>query len=122
VVEQENTINYGIGSQTNFGIATNQEFETTPSSTDEYVNAKLDEINECFVETYSGQLANIVQTIKTLTETKNKTTDASEKKKYEKAISKLTEIKNLFIKKYGFLLGNSSTSTGMTPVAMIPKK
>jgi hypothetical protein len=56
-------------------------------------------------------LANINQTIKTLTETKIKSTDISMQKKYAEAIRKLIEIRELFVKKYSFLFGNTYGSS-----------
>ena len=74
------------------------------TSNDEYVNEKLNEINECFLNTYNSHLKNIDDTIRKFRDTMNKSNDEKTKKKYEKAIKKLEEIKRLFIKKYKFIL------------------
>jgi len=74
------------------------------TSIDEYVNDKLDEINWCFISTYNGHLININNTIKQFNVTKEKINDQKTRDKYVIAIKKLEEIKNIFIKRYKFIL------------------
>lgn len=69
-------------------------------SNDSYVNEKLQEIDDCFKESYISQLKNINDSIDKLIIEKDKQTDEKIKTKYDKAITKLEEIKKLFILKY----------------------
>ncbi|MFK7779690.1 MAG: hypothetical protein QM490_00955 [Candidatus Gracilibacteria bacterium] len=74
------------------------------TSDDEYVNEKLDEINDCFKSTYTSQLENIEKTITLFENNRDKLRDENDKSKYQKAIIKLEEIKKLFIERYKFVL------------------
>jgi len=74
------------------------------TSTDSYVNEKLQEINTCFVDSYNSQLANINNSIDKLIIEKDKQTEGKAKIKYSKAITKLEEIKRLFILKYSSII------------------
>ena len=69
-------------------------------SNDEYVNDKLDEINQCFLNTYNNHLKNIDDTIRKFNDTMNKSSNKKTKQKYAKAIKKLEEIKRIFILRY----------------------
>jgi hypothetical protein len=70
------------------------------TSTDPYVNEKLQEINDCFLNNYNSHLENLDNSINKLKSDMAKVTDDKSKKKYENAIKKLEEIKSLFIKRY----------------------
>lgn len=74
------------------------------TSTDPYVNEKLQEINSCFVDNYNSQLANINNSIDKLIIEKDKQIDEKTKAKYNRAIAKLEEIKRLFILKYSSII------------------
>lgn len=84
------------------GISNNVSSWTTNNytSTDSYVNEKLQEIDDCFRESYNSQLKNINDSIDKLISEKDKQIDEKAKARYEKAIGKLEEIKSLFIAKY----------------------
>lgn len=69
-------------------------------SKDEYVNEKLKEINNCFVDSFSWQLANINSAIDKLNIEKEKQESDLLSAKYDKAIKKMEEIKKLFIARY----------------------
>lgn len=84
-------------------IPANQEDTTDYFSNDEYVNEKLDEINDCFLESYNGHLTNINTSIEKLEQKKSQSTEQSEKDKYGKAILKLEEIRSLYIKRYAMI-------------------
>jgi len=74
------------------------------TSSDEYVNTKLWEINQCFLDSYNWHLENINKTIESFIDSKEKTNDRNSKNKYQEAIIKLQEIKSLFMINYGFIL------------------
>lgn len=74
------------------------------SSNDEYVNEKLTEINDCFKNTYASHLSNIEKTIETFENNRDKSKDEKTKQKYQKAIDKLEEIKELFLERYKHIL------------------
>ncbi len=70
------------------------------TSTDSYVNEKLKEINDCFLNNYNSHLENLDNSINKLKSDMAKVNDDKSKKKYENAIKKLEEIKSMFIKRY----------------------
>ncbi len=84
-------------------ISPKDEKDKKNTSTDEYVNKKLQEINDCFINTYNSHLENIDKTIKRFEDIRNSSRDEKIKRKYQKAIDKLNEIKTLFITRYSFL-------------------
>lgn len=71
-------------------------------SQDEYVNEKLEEINNNFIEFYNEHLKNIDSAINKLKIEKEKV-EKAQQNTYNKALEKLEEIKALFIKRYEFL-------------------
>ena len=77
---------------------------TIPTSTDEYVNEKLSEIQSCFAESYSEHLTNINNAIDKLIAEKDKQTDDKAKAKYDRAIAKMEEIKKIFMARYASIL------------------
>ncbi len=74
------------------------------SSDDEYINSKLDEINDCFIKSYENHLKTINDAINKFKTTKDNSSNEKTKNKYQKAIDKLNEIKRLFINRYNFIL------------------
>lgn len=78
------------------------------TSKDEYVNEKLSEINNCFVDNYNYHLANLNSTIEKLKLEKDKQTSVNDIRKYQLAIEKLEEIKKLFIIRYGSIINLSN--------------
>ncbi len=111
LVNQSKTWDYGIAPSGNFGISNNLDFSVASGSKDEYVNAKLNEINECFLDTYSWHLNTIISAWQKLLQQKSAAKTPLEIKKYEKALSKINEIKVLFEKRYKFLFNYSNKKT-----------
>jgi len=61
-------------------------------------------MNDCFKSTYINQLENIEDTITDFEQTRDRSSNQNTKDKYQKAIDKLEEIKELFIKRYKNIL------------------
>ncbi len=78
--------------------------EEKTTSSDEYVNEKLQEINDCFINTYNSHLDNLNKTIKNFEKTRDSSKNEKTKAKYQKAINKLNEIKRLFEVRYSYLM------------------
>jgi hypothetical protein len=114
IVNQSNTWNFGISTNLDFGISANLDFAVASGSKDEYVNAKLNEINDCFLNIYSWHLNTIISAWQKLLQQKNTAKSPLEIKKYEKALSKINEIKVLFEKRYKFLFTYTSKKTSPT--------
>jgi hypothetical protein len=69
-------------------------------SQDEYVNEKLSEIHECFKIAYEKHLDSIEKTIFNFTKTRDSSDNTKIKAKYQRAIDKLNEIKELYVNRY----------------------
>ena len=67
-------------------------------------------MNGCFLDSYNSHLATLDAALKKLnTDMKNQTTDAA-KRKYERAIVKVTEMRELFIRRYEMILELSGSA------------
>lgn len=114
MVNQSKTWEYGMVLSWDFGISSNLDFAVASGSKDEYVNAKLNEINDCFLDIYSWHLNTIISAWQKLLQQKASAKTPLEIKKYEKALSKINEIKVLFEKRYKFLFNYSNKNTFTT--------
>jgi hypothetical protein len=79
----------------------------------------LSEINECFLAKYNKQLETIEETISKFEERKESTLDNAEKRKYERALEKLNEISDLFVRRYQTILSYIRLNPENEEVALI---
>gem|GEM_PF-3364394 len=82
-------------------LPTEEELPTT--SEDEYINDKLSELNNCFLDLYNNHLQNIDDSIADFKARRDNANTAAEVNKYERAIEKLEEIRELYINRYKVL-------------------
>lgn len=77
------------------------------SSKDTYVEDKLKEANDWFLEVYNDYLSTIENAINTFTQGMNSANDKMEKNKYQRAIDKVKEVKEIFLNRYKFIINYS---------------
>lgn len=77
------------------------------SSKDTYVEDKLKEANDWFLEVYNDYLSTIENAINTFTQGMNSANDKMEKNKYQRAIDRVKEVKEIFLNRYKFIINYS---------------